>query len=339
MEATKKDSTLKKPKNKLNTLFYLVVFILDFSALSLFVSNPIAKGHLSAYLALLAVFLSFIQIDAFRKSSEKKLGYWFCLNCFVVGISYSIDLNFIGFNITSFITNILTVIGIIASAALLLGIESRKKQENVSLSKGFFASGALSLFAVLLGIFLLFPYNSINGKLYVITLIGLLLGCILFSFSLLFILIIVFGTGMDMYEKKTDETKNADTKDAKYTKEDLSYKYENVVFRGEKTDVLELSLIDTGATISIIPRVLVEKIGAKIDGETSSYIVETNKIEKYPTCRIEICVPSLKDGGKFIFMVREKGDRDNKPIIGMNILKSLGIIINTKNYELYQDKN
>ena len=82
----------------------------------------------------------------------------------------------------------LTVLGIIASGALLLAMECHKNEKLSELTISFLMSGITSLIAVLVGIVYLFPIG--NNSFSEISLLGLYLGSLLLSFSVLLIGII-----------------------------------------------------------------------------------------------------------------------------------------------------
>ena len=113
------------------------------------------------------------------------------LLCFVVGITIAIELNFIsGFSIASYLSQTITVLGIIASAALLVTMEFRKDEKFKKLTLGFLLSGLMFLMSVLVGLILLYQYNN---PIYTTLLVGLFIGTLFLSFALLFVGLVSFG--------------------------------------------------------------------------------------------------------------------------------------------------
>ena len=108
--------------------------------------------------------------------------------------------------------------------------------------------------------------------------------------------------------------------------------YKSVKFRGARGETIRESLIDTGASISLIPRELAITVGA---WRTSQYINVTGvhgKSRVLPIGKIGIFFPTLEDKGGYFFVA--VSDVEKEPIIGMDVLKPLGIGIETKTGEL-----
>jgi len=108
--------------------------------------------------------------------------------------------------------------------------------------------------------------------------------------------------------------------------------YKRIKFRGAHDETIKESLIDTGASISIIPRELAITVGA---WRTDQYTIITGvhgQLKDLPIGKIGIFFPALGDkGGYFLVAV---SDVEEEPIIGMDVLKPLGISIETKTGEL-----
>ena len=108
--------------------------------------------------------------------------------------------------------------------------------------------------------------------------------------------------------------------------------YKPIKFRGARDETIRESLIDTGASISLIPRELAITVGA---WHTDQYVDVTGvhgQSRALPIGKIGIFFPALGDkGGYFLVAV---SDVEKEPIIGMDVLKPLGISIETKTEEL-----
>lgn len=108
--------------------------------------------------------------------------------------------------------------------------------------------------------------------------------------------------------------------------------YKPIKFRGAHGETTRESLIDTGADISLIPRELAITVGA---WRTSQYVNVTGvhgQSRDLPIGKIGVFFPTLGDkGGHFFVAVT---DVEKEPIIGMDVLKLLGISIEAKTGEL-----
>lgn len=108
--------------------------------------------------------------------------------------------------------------------------------------------------------------------------------------------------------------------------------YHDVRFEGTRTNTIEKSMIDTGASISMIPRRLADAVGA---WPTSLHMtVEgVHKQQKtLPLAAIRISFPGLNGaGGQLLVAVSDDLDT---PLIGMDILRPLGVSINAGTHQL-----
>jgi len=109
--------------------------------------------------------------------------------------------------------------------------------------------------------------------------------------------------------------------------------YESVEFKGARGETLIKSLIDTGADISLIPPKIARQIGAWRTNQTINVKGIHGQSKVLPLCVVDIFFPSLNNiGGRFGVVV---SDTEDTPMIGMDILKLLGITIDTKLNRLY----
>ena len=109
--------------------------------------------------------------------------------------------------------------------------------------------------------------------------------------------------------------------------------YESVKFKGARGETLIKSLIDTGTDISLMPLKIARQIGAWRTNQTINVKGIHGQSKILPLCVVDIFFPSLNNiGGRFGVVV---SDTEDTPIIGMDILKLLGITIDTKLNCLY----
>ena len=108
--------------------------------------------------------------------------------------------------------------------------------------------------------------------------------------------------------------------------------YKSVKFRGARGETIRKSLIDTGASISLIPRELAITVEAWRTGQYINVTGVHGKSRVLPIGKIGIFFPTLGDKGGYFFVA--VSDVEKEPIIGMDVLKPLGINIETKTGEL-----
>jgi len=105
-----------------------------------------------------------------------------------------------------------------------------------------------------------------------------------------------------------------------------------IKFKGARKEIIEQSLIDTGASISLIPIESARRVGAWRTDQNVNVVGVHGQSRALPLGKVGIFFPDLGDkGGDFIVAV---SDVEKEPIIGMDILKPLGISIDTKTGEL-----
>lgn len=101
-----------------------------------------------------------------------------------------------------------------------------------------------------------------------------------------------------------------------------------VKFKGEFGELTVDSLIDTGASISIIPLDIAQQIGAWKTNDQMQIIGVNNQSSLLPLGAVIVQFPMFNNiGGKLVIPV---SDKETRPIIGMDIMNPLGIIIDTK---------
>lgn len=106
----------------------------------------------------------------------------------------------------------------------------------------------------------------------------------------------------------------------------------NIKFKGAKEEIIEQSLIDTGASISLIPIELAKRVGAWCTDLDVKVVGVHKQSRDLSLVKVGIFFPDLGDkGGYFIAAV---SDVEKEPIIGMDILRPLGISIETSTGEL-----
>jgi len=108
--------------------------------------------------------------------------------------------------------------------------------------------------------------------------------------------------------------------------------YKPIKFKGARGETIRESLIDTGASISLIPKELAITVGAWPTDLNVNVRGVHGESRSLPIGRIGTFFPELGDkGGYFLVAV---SDVEKKPVIGMDILKPLGVTIDTKTGEL-----
>jgi predicted aspartyl protease len=101
-----------------------------------------------------------------------------------------------------------------------------------------------------------------------------------------------------------------------------------IQFKGARGIIIKQSLIDTGAEISLVPIGLASHIGAWKTNHNLDIVGVHEQLRNFPLGKIGIFFPDLGNkGGYFLAAV---SDIEKEPIIGMDILKPLGISIDTK---------
>ena len=118
--------------------------------------------------------------------------------------------------------------------------------------------------------------------------------------------------------------------------------YPDVKLQGERNEIIERGLIDTGAEISLMPLSIAAKIGAWRTNQQTNVVGIHGEGRTLPIIVAHLYFPSLNNiGGKFPFAMSNTEqelsvgmDIEQKLIVGMDILKPLGITIDTKTHQL-----
>lgn len=108
--------------------------------------------------------------------------------------------------------------------------------------------------------------------------------------------------------------------------------YKEIKFKGAKRETAKKSLIDTGAEISLIPINLAINVGAWRTHQNINIRGVHGLSRNLPIGKIGIFFPDL--GNKGTHFLVAVSDVKNEPIIGMDVLKPIGISINTRTHEL-----
>ena len=197
---TPKQKQKETPIKTFDILFYIFAGLLALIPLSLYPYSSTGYNTISL-IGLLAILIAFFVL---LKKGRDVIA--FSCYCYVVGGMVALILHLQGIMVSSLVPDILTVLGIISSAALLIALETYKNSDDKikSLTINFLLSGILSLFSVLLGILILFNYTN---ALFLLAIQGILLGSILCSFSILFLELVAFGVIIIDKDKKEKPTK------------------------------------------------------------------------------------------------------------------------------------
>ena len=108
--------------------------------------------------------------------------------------------------------------------------------------------------------------------------------------------------------------------------------YVDVKLAGETTEIIENALVDTGAEISMMPLSIATNIGAWSTNQQTNIIGVHRQARMLPIIVASLYFPSLNNvGGQVAFAM---SDIEQELIIGMDILKPLGIIVDTKTNKL-----
>lgn len=108
--------------------------------------------------------------------------------------------------------------------------------------------------------------------------------------------------------------------------------YTDIKLKGARNEIIENALVDTGAEISLMPLSLGANIGAWYTGQQTDVVGVHGEARTLPIIVAYLYLPSLNNmGGQFAFAMNNTGQ---ELIVGMDILKPLGIIIDTKTHQL-----
>ncbi len=108
--------------------------------------------------------------------------------------------------------------------------------------------------------------------------------------------------------------------------------HKSIRFKGAYGESIRQSLIDTGAEILLIPRELAVNIGAWHTNQTVNIVGFHGYSSDLPLGKVGIFFSELGNkGGYFLVAV---SNIEKEPVIGMDVLKPLGISIDTRTGKL-----
>lgn len=106
---------------------------------------------------------------------------------------------------------------------------------------------------------------------------------------------------------------------------------EKVIIKGTKGQWTYDALIDTGATVSLIPKALADQVGVTKTLVTRSVQGVHRDIKTFPVVIANLHFVTLNRGSDFPFVMSNSTD---ELIVGMDIMMPLGISIDTKTGKL-----
>ena len=108
--------------------------------------------------------------------------------------------------------------------------------------------------------------------------------------------------------------------------------YVEVQLQGETNSTSHSALVDTGAELSLIPSSIARNIGAWNTSQQTNVVGVHGQGRILPIVVANLYFPSLNNaGGEVAFAM---SDVEQELIVGMDILRPLGIIVDTKTSEL-----
>lgn len=108
--------------------------------------------------------------------------------------------------------------------------------------------------------------------------------------------------------------------------------YVEVQLHGETNSTSHSALVDTGAELSLIPSSIARNIGAWNTSQQMNVVGVHGQGRILPIVVTNLYFPSLNNaGGEVAFAM---SDVEQELIVGMDILRPLGIIVDTKTSEL-----
>jgi Retroviral aspartyl protease. len=107
----------------------------------------------------------------------------------------------------------------------------------------------------------------------------------------------------------------------------------DVKLHGARDGIVETALIDTGAEISLMPLSIAANIGAWRTNQQANVVGVYGEARTLPIIVAYLYFPSLNNiGGQFVFAM--SSNTGQELIVGMDILKPLGITIDTKTHQI-----
>lgn len=108
--------------------------------------------------------------------------------------------------------------------------------------------------------------------------------------------------------------------------------YVEVQLQGETNSTSHSALVDTGAELSLIPSSIARNIGAWNTSQQTNVVGVHGQGRILPIVVTNLYFPSLNNaGGEVAFAM---SDVEQELIVGMDILRPLGIIVDTKTSKL-----
>lgn len=108
--------------------------------------------------------------------------------------------------------------------------------------------------------------------------------------------------------------------------------YVEVQLQGETNSTSHSALVDTGAELSLIPSSIARNIGAWNTSQQTNVVGVHGQGRILPIVVANLYFPSLNNaGGEVAFAM---SDVEQELIVGMDILRPLGIIVDTKTSKL-----
>lgn len=107
--------------------------------------------------------------------------------------------------------------------------------------------------------------------------------------------------------------------------------YHRVELQAAHARVVSNALIDTGAELSMIPSSAASMVGAWLTNHSQSVVGVHQDTRTFPLVLVDVSFGDLRVGGRFAFVM---SDIVNEVIIGMDVLKRLGLSIDVAADEL-----
>jgi predicted aspartyl protease len=107
--------------------------------------------------------------------------------------------------------------------------------------------------------------------------------------------------------------------------------YHPIQLRASRCGFARNALVDTGAELSMIPSETASAVGAWLTNYSQALTGVHQDTKSFPVVLVDISFPALNVGGRFPFAM---SNLMTEVIIGMDVLKPLGISIDTTTSQL-----